>query len=104
MGSGWEEQRAVLTQQHEKEKDDQQKAWTELQSELTKKADEERATWEKEKAELQKGWDDEKAKFEKAYEELKSMAEHMGMEKDRLQKMVEAFGEVTDLKSKGDAY
>ncbi|KAI9831906.1 MAG: hypothetical protein M1819_004628 [Sarea resinae] len=104
MGSGWEEQRAVLTEHHEKEKEDQLKTWTDLQAEMTKKAEQERSTWEDEKAALQKGWDDEKAKFEKAYGELKSMTEHMGAEKDRLQKMVEAFGEVTDLKSKGDAY
>ncbi|KAI9702104.1 MAG: hypothetical protein M1836_001448 [Candelina mexicana] len=104
MGKGWEQQREVLIKQHNKEKDDLEKKQRDLELNFAKKVEAERNALETDKAKYKKGWDEDKLKFEKMIGELRSVAENLGIEKSRLQKMVETFGEVTDLKSKGDTY
>ncbi len=104
MGKGWEEQREVLIMQHKKEKDELEKKRLEFESSFVKKAEAERQALESEKNKVKKCWDDDKLKFEKMIGDLRSVAENLGIEKSKLQKMVETFGEVTDLKSKGDTY
>ncbi|KAI9713319.1 MAG: hypothetical protein M1812_006678 [Candelaria pacifica] len=104
MGKGWEEQREVLIKQHKKETDDLEKKRLDFESSFVKKAEAERKALESDKSKLKRGWDEDRLKFEKMVGELRSVAENLGTEKNRLQKMVETFGEVTDLKSKGDTY
>lgn len=104
MGKGWEEQRQVLMKQHRMEMEDMQKRWKQLQAEAAKEATEERVAVEKEKEALRKGWDADKEKFDRILGELKVVTDTLGTEKRRLQKMVETFGEATDLRSKGDTY
>ena len=91
----WEEERKRVDQ-FEKEKDDLQRRWDEER----KRADQ----FEEEKHDLQRCWEEEKQDRERAFNELKTAAEDLGTEKGKLEKLIQAFGDVTDIKSKGDAY
>ena len=53
---------------------------------------------------LKIAWEADKINFAKATTELKSVAANLDMENANLQRMLEALGEVTDFKSRGDAY
>jgi len=99
-----EEQRQCLTAEKEQEKSDVQRFWLELQADLTNKWEAEKDGLTKEIATLKKGWDEDRETFDRAVGELRSVTENLGVEKGRLQKMVDCFGEVMDIKSKGDAY
>ena len=104
MGKGWEEQRQVLIKQHAKEMEDAQKKWKQLQEDSTKQASVEKLALAKENEMLRKGWDADKDKFNRIVVDLKVVTDNLDNEKKRLQKMVETFGEATDLRSKGDTY
>ncbi|KAI9879469.1 MAG: hypothetical protein M1830_008428 [Pleopsidium flavum] len=104
MGKGWEEQRQILVKQHRMEMEDMQKRWKQLEAEAARKATEERVAVEREKEALRKGWDADKEKFDGIIRELQAVTDTLDTEKRRLQKMVETFGEATDLRSKGDTY
>ncbi|KAJ9669207.1 hypothetical protein H2201_000558 [Coniosporium apollinis] len=99
-----EEQRQFLTAEKEQEKNDVQRFWLELQADLTNKREAEKEGLTKEIATLREGWDKDRETFDRVVSELRSVTENLGVEKGRLQKMVDCFGEVMDLKSKGDAY
>ncbi|KAJ9648319.1 hypothetical protein H2199_001173 [Coniosporium tulheliwenetii] len=99
-----EEQRQCLTAEKEQEKNDVQRFWLELQADLTNKREAEKEGLTKEIATLREGWDKDRETFDRVVSELRSVTENLGVEKGRLQKMVDCFGEVMDLKSKGDAY
>ncbi|KAI9819498.1 MAG: hypothetical protein M1827_006946 [Pycnora praestabilis] len=104
LGHGWEQQREVLLNQHKKEKDSLRRSLLETYTGLSQDAKNERQTIENEKIALQKGWDEDKFKFERVVKELQSVADVLSLEKTKLQRMVECFGTVTDLKSKGDTF
>lgn len=104
MGKGWEEQRQVLIRQHAKETEDMQKKLKHLQDESTQEATAARLALEKENEMLRNGWNADKEKFNKIVDDLKAVTDNLDTEKRRLQKMVETFGEATDLRSKGDTY
>ena len=104
MGKGWEEQRQVLIRQHAKETEDMQKKLKHLQDESTQEATVARLALEKENEMLRNGWNADKEKFNKIVDDLKAVTDNLDTEKRRLQKMVETFGEATDLRSKGDTY
>ena len=104
MGKGWEEQRQVLMRQHAHEMEDMQKKVKQLQDDSTKEATAARVALEKENEMLRKGWNADKEKFTKIVGDLKAVTDSLDTEKCRLQKMVETFGEATDLRSKGDTY
>ena len=104
MGKGWEEQRQVLIRQHGQEMEDMKKKLTQLQNESTKEATAARLALENENAVLRKDWNADKEKFTKIVGDLNVVTDSLDTEKRRLQKMVEAFGEATDLRSKGDTY
>lgn len=104
MGKGWEEQRQVLIRQHGNEMEDMQKKMKQLQDESAEEATAARVALEKENEMLRKGWNADKEKFNTIVGDLKAVTDSLDTEKRRLQKMVETFGEATDLRSKGDTY
>ncbi|KAL8957513.1 MAG: hypothetical protein Q9183_006037 [Haloplaca sp. 2 TL-2023] len=53
---------------------------------------------------LKSGWEADKANFRKNTAELKDSARRLGRENAKLQRLAEAFEQVTDLKGRGDAY
>jgi len=75
-----------------------------LQAQATENAEQEKEALIKQITDLKTGWDKGKDTFEKIVEDLKSVAQNLGAEKDRLQTTVENLGEITSLRSKGDDY
>ena len=107
LHKGWDDQRELMLQQHKSATDGLHEDWTEKHAQATMLADEERRRadqLEKERDDLQMRWEEEKRDRERAFNELKTVAENLGTEKGKLEKLIHAFGDVTDIKSKGDAY
>ncbi|KAA6414405.1 MAG: hypothetical protein FRX48_01154 [Lasallia pustulata] len=104
LGKGWEEQRRILAAKHESEKDDLQSTWKSTQAQINERAEGNIARLQREIEKLKTGWDADKARFVKATTELKAVAAKLDNKNDNLQRMVEAFGEATDFRSKGDTY
>ncbi|KAI9787395.1 MAG: hypothetical protein M1816_007528 [Peltula sp. TS41687] len=111
---GWQEERETLVQdneskskmlaeEHTKNEGSLHAKLKKLEADL-KVARNEKTAVTKSKNDLEKGWDSEKAKLERAIIELRGVADNLDKEKSKLQKMVEAFGEITDIRSKGDTY
>lgn len=104
LGKGWEEQRRILAAKHQSEKEDLQSTWKSTQTQINERAEGNIARLQREIEKLKTGWDADKARFNKATTELKAVAAKLDNENDNLQRMVEAFGEATDFRSKGDTY
>lgn len=107
LRKSWEEQRSLLEGQHKRIKDESDKAWIELHAEATRKADESKAFAEqlgKEKEELFKHYNELKLEHEKEKQIIKSVATNLESEKSRLEKLMESFGDIAEIKSKGDTY
>ena len=100
----WEEQRLSLVEQHSREMDDIQRTLKASQEQRGRRADTENEKLKREVEKLKSGWDADKAKFNKATKDLKAVATKLDNENSSLQKLIEAFGEATDFKSRGDAY
>ncbi|KAF2468122.1 uncharacterized protein BDR25DRAFT_57887, partial [Lindgomyces ingoldianus] len=104
---GWEEQRELMESQHKKNKEESDKAWIELHADANRRAEEEKAKVEqltREKEELQKRFDELKAELEKEKEVIRSVAGTLESEKGRLEKLLASYGDVTEIKSRGDTY
>ena len=104
IGKGSEERRTILAAQHQSEKDGLHKKWQASQSRANKLAEEGTLKLQKENERLRAGWDADKTKFAKATGELRSTAIKLNEDNIKLQKLAEAFGEVTDLKSREDPF
>lgn len=104
LGKGSEEQRTIIAAQHQSEKDGLQKKWQASQSRTIKLADETTLKLQRENERLRAGWDADRAKFAKASGELRSATVRLNEDNIKLQKLAEAFGEVTDLKSREDPF
>ncbi|KAF2270656.1 hypothetical protein CC78DRAFT_138211 [Lojkania enalia] len=107
LQKGWDEQRGLMEAQYKKNKDESDKAWIELHAEANKRAEEEKAKVEiltKERDDLQKRLDDLKAEHQKDRETIRVVASNLENEKARLEKLMECYGDMPDIKSKGDTY
>jgi hypothetical protein len=124
--TGWEEERAkfnreaneqreVLTKQHEddmalltrKHKDDlneQMMGFVSLQEGINKKMTAENEDLRQQIEFQTKQWDEERDALKRMVSGIQDVAQNLEAEKGRLEKLVQCFGEVTDVKSKGDAY
>lgn len=103
----WEEQRELTEAQHKKIKDESDKAWIELHAEANRKAEDEKAKVErltKELEELQRKFDDLRAENAKEKDVIKSVAGNLDAERSRLEKLMECYGDIAEIKSKGDTY
>ena len=104
LDRGWEEEKKSLRAQYEREKEDLQERWNASYSQKLKRLEEDKAKMQRDVDRLKQGWDKDKVKFTKATNELKAVAGKLDNENHNLQKMIEAFGEATDFRSRGDAY
>lgn len=107
LQKGWEEQRDLLEAQHKKIKDESDKAWIELHADASRKADEERQKVEQlsqEREELLKKYNELKAQSEEEKYTIRSVASNLESEKARLEKLMECYGDIAEIKSKGDTY
>lgn len=104
LGKGSGEQRTILATQHQSEKDEMLRKWQASQSRADRSAEETTLKLQKEIEKVRAGWDGDKARFSKAIGELNSAAMRLNDENSKLQKLAEAFGEVTDLKSREDPF
>jgi serine/arginine repetitive matrix protein 2 len=103
----WEEQRDLLEAHYRKSKDESDKAWIELHADSSTRAEEERARVDqliKEKEELQKRYNALRAESEQEKSIIKSVASNLESEKSRLEKLMECYGDIAEIKSKGDTY
>ncbi|KAH3945752.1 hypothetical protein HBI56_095040 [Parastagonospora nodorum] len=103
----WDEQRDALEAQYKKSKDESDQAWIELHADASKRAEEENAKVNqliKEKEELQKRYNSLKAESEQEKAIIKSVANNLESEKSRLEKLMECYGDIAEIKSKGDTY
>ncbi|TID17363.1 rna polymerase rpb1 c-terminal repeat domain-containing protein [Venturia nashicola] len=99
-----EEEIAVLVRKHRDDINEQTMGFVSLQEGINKKMTAENEGLREQLESLKKAWDQDKEKFEGIVRELSGVAEALDSEKGRLQKLVEGYGEITDVKSKGDAY
>ncbi|KAF2707487.1 hypothetical protein K504DRAFT_503726 [Pleomassaria siparia CBS 279.74] len=104
---GWDEQRELLEEQHRKSKEDSDKSWIELHADANRKAEEEKLRADrltKEKDELQRSFNDLRAESQREKEIIRSVAGNLESEKARLEKLMECYGDIAEIKSKGDTY
>jgi serine/arginine repetitive matrix protein 2 len=104
---GWDEQRDLLDAQYQKSKDESDKAWIELHADASRRADEEKARVDQlmqEKEELLRRYNALRAESEKEKAIIKSVATNLESEKSRLEKLMECYGDIAEIKSKGDSY
>lgn len=104
LGKGSEEQRRFLGAQYQKEKEELQKKWQSSQTRANKQAEEGQEKVQKEIDRLKAGWDADKSKFAKATAELRNVVVKLKEDNTNLQKLTEAFGDITDLKSREDPF
>ena len=104
LGKGSEEQRRILTSRHQSEKNDMQKSQEVSEARIRKQAQDDMAKLHDQIEGLKAGWDADKGKFARSTADLKAQAARVDEENKRLQRLAEAFGEVTDLRSRGDPF
>ena len=96
LQQNWEEQRNLLDSKYQQTRDD-----------AIRRAEEESARAERlaeEKDELLQQYDQLKAESQREKEIIKSVASNLESEKSRLEKMMECYGDIAEIKSKGDNY
>ena len=96
---GWQELREILETQY--------KAWIELHADANRKAEEEKAKVQKltvELEELRKKFDELKVESDKEKGVIKSVVSNLDSERSRLEKVMECYGDIAEIKSKGDTY
>jgi serine/arginine repetitive matrix protein 2 len=107
LRKSWDEQRDLLEAQYKKNKDESERGWVELHADATRKASEEKTKADqlaREREELQMNYTALRAESEKEKAIIKSVAANLESEKSRLEKMMECYGDIAEIKSKGDTY
>lgn len=87
-----------------KEKDDVQKSWKSAEVRLKKEHGESIAKLQAEIERQKSGWDADKARFAKVSSDLKTTASKLNSENSKLQRLADAFEQVTDLRGREDDY
>jgi len=104
LGKGSAEQRSLLTSQHNKEVEAMRRTQEASEERIRQQVQDDMAKLHDQIGTLQAGWDAEKDKFAGSMADLKAQAARMDEENKKLQRMADAFGEVTDLRSRGDPF
>ncbi|QDS68261.1 hypothetical protein FKW77_010625 [Venturia effusa] len=99
-----EEEMAALARKHKDDINEQTMGFVSLQEGINKKMTAENEGLREQLASLKKAWDQDKERFDDVVRDLSGVAQALDSEKGRLQKLVEGYGDITDVKSKGDAY
>lgn len=92
-----------LTEEHEREKEALQRELESLRKRLEAAEAESKAALES-RDEVRLELERQRSKFEETITNLRAVGRNLEKENARLQKMVETFGEATDIKSKGDSF
>ncbi|KAL8736084.1 MAG: hypothetical protein Q9181_002570 [Wetmoreana brouardii] len=107
----WEDERARIGQGSEelvshlrKENDDMQKAWKSTEESLKKERNDSENRLRSEVVGLKAARDADRADFSKKSVELKATANKLNTENVKLQKLADAFEQVTDLRGREDTY
>jgi hypothetical protein len=103
----WDQQRNLLEAQHMEAKEESDKAWLDLQADANRQVEEHKARADellREREQLLKQYDALKVESQKEKEIIKSVATNLDSEKARLEKMMECYGDIAEIKSKGDTY
>lgn len=100
LQAGWSEEREALDAQYQQAKEESDRAWTELHNDANRRAEE----LAHERDDLLRKYDELKAESQKEKEIIKSVATNLESEKARLEKMMECYGDIAEIKSKGDTY
>lgn len=107
LQKSWQEQRDLMEAQHQKARDESDKAWLTLHADAARRAEEEKGRADqlaKEREELLLQFNALKAESQKEKEIIKSVASNIESEKSRLEKLMECYGDIAEIKSKGDTY
>lgn len=102
MGSG--EQLKILEARHLEDKDKMQENWDAAQEKSRRRMEEENAELRKEIERLKLAWDRDRIKFTNTARDSSTLIARLTDENSSLRKMIDAFGEATDFRSRGDAY
>ncbi|MCJ1398531.1 hypothetical protein MMC11_001731 [Xylographa trunciseda] len=100
----WNKQRQDLLVQHRQEMEELQKTGKLLYDSEKSRLEDKAARLQRQVETLKSGWDVDKAKLARAQSEHSAITSKLQTEDERLQKMVDAVGEATDLKSRGNTY
>lgn len=104
LSMGWEEQLKILEARHQEDKENMQKNWDIAQEQSKKQKEEENVELRKEIERLKLAWDRDRIKLTNTARDLGTLTVKLTDENSSLKKMVDAFGEATDFRSRGDAY
>lgn len=104
FGKGSEEHRKILMAHHRTEKEELQRLWKQSEARIVKEAEEKSVKLQNEMEKLRADRDADKTKFTKVSGEFKAAAAKLNSENNNLQKLAEAFGAVTELKSREDPF
>jgi serine/arginine repetitive matrix protein 2 len=102
-----QDDRDLLEAEYKKSKDDSDRAWIELHADVSARAEEEKARVDqliREKDELQRRYNALRSESEQEKSIIKSVASNLESEKSRLEKLMECYGDIAEIKSKGDTY
>ncbi|KAL8706768.1 MAG: hypothetical protein Q9201_000194 [Fulgogasparrea decipioides] len=107
----WEDERTRIGQGSEelvshlrKENDDMQKTWKSTEASLKKEHSDSENRLQSEITRLKAAWDADRADFSKRTAELKATATKLNTENTKLQRLADAFEQVTDLRGREDTY
>lgn len=104
LRQGSEEERGMLTGLHSNEMSTLEKAHKAEIDRIRQETENEKAKLRKEVKNLKADWDADRISFARKGEELKDLASKLSVENDKLQRLANTFGEVTDLKPREDDY
>ena len=104
LGKGTEEQRKVLIAQNQIDRDELERSYRQSETRIRKQAEDSYMKLQSELERTKAGWDSDRSKYNKATAELKAAAKKLNDENVKLQKLAETFGNIAELKSKGDGF
>lgn len=104
LDESFEERRRTLIEQYQSKADEMQKDHEASKARIRQEAEDETAVARREAARLKAGWERDKITFAGISRDLTARVKSMDEENSSLKKLAETFGEVTDLKSRGDPF
>jgi serine/arginine repetitive matrix protein 2 len=103
----WEKERSALVQAHREDIEGLRKSWEEQRLLLEEQADERKRQLDQllqDKEDVQKQYNQLRSESGKERDVIKSVVGNLESEKARLEKLMESYGDIAEIKSKGDTY
>ncbi|KAI9761927.1 MAG: hypothetical protein M4579_000710 [Chaenotheca gracillima] len=104
QGRTSEEKHKDLVHQHSQDRKEAEQMWKSREALWAQKTEEEKQMLRNALEESKGLMKNEQSRSEGLIKELRGLLENLSNDKQKLQHMVEAFGEITDIKSKGDLF